>query len=158
MVRFDPYAHRPTTFMSDTVFANTKAGNAAVLSDWTRYTALQIARKHGCARTRVYTHAYERDRLATLRMRALRTDSSSYSLSLSPLFLFDCTLSFTSDASPGFFSNYINPYATPQDRIKNDSLGSTFVPIAQSFRERNDKRAKQVYPDNCSSPARCYCW
>ena len=80
------------------------------------------------------------------------------SLSLSPLFLFDCTLSFTSDASPGFFSNYINPYATPQDRIKNDSLGSTFVPIAQSFRERNDKRAKQVYPDNCSSPARCYCW
>lgn len=58
--------------------------NAAVLSGWTRYTALQIARKHGrsCARV-VRTHAYKRDRLATLQMRALRTRSLSLSLSLS---------------------------------------------------------------------------
>lgn len=54
--------------------------NAAVLSGWTRYTALQIAQKHGRSCTRVCTHAYKRDRLATLQMRALRL-TLSFSLS-----------------------------------------------------------------------------
>ena len=106
--------------MSDTVFANTKAGNAAVLSD---STALHCVTNRAETRvhTRTHTNAHRwqcckclpSELILSLPLCLCLLVSSS--LSLTP---FHSTHSFTSEASPASFSSQTRARRhMPHDRI-----------------------------------------
>ena len=139
--------------MSDTVFANTKAGKCGrakrlnTLHCITNRAETRPLLRACCTHARIQTRSVGNAAnacppnslslplslsLSPARARILFPSSDSFSLSL-------LSLSALSFASMHQLPAFLNSYATPQNRIKSDSFDSAYVFVARSFRERDDK-------------------